>query len=42
MRLLLKIVVFLLLVAALALAAYALLFDLPPPERDIVVPVETR
>ena len=42
MRSILKVLVLLIFVAAVALVAYALLFDLPPPERDIVIPVETR
>lgn len=42
MRFLLKAAVLLLLLAAAALVAYAVIFDLPAPERDIVIPVETR
>lgn len=42
MRFLLKAIVFVVLIGAVALLAYALLFDLPSPQRDIVVPLEGR
>jgi hypothetical protein len=42
MRFLLKALVFLLFIGALALIGYAVVFDLPAPQSDIVVPVEAR
>ncbi len=42
MRLIVKAVVLLLVVAVVALVGYALLFDLPAPVRDISVPIEAR
>ena len=37
---LLKYLFFLVVIALIIVAAYALLFDLPAPEREIVTPVE--
>lgn len=42
MRFLLKAVGVLVLFGALAFVGYAVLFDLPPPEREVTVPVEVR
>jgi hypothetical protein len=42
MRILLKLLALIAVVGALALVAYALVFDLPAPQRDIVIPVEQR
>lgn len=42
MRFLLKSLVAIAVLGGLALVAYALLFELPPPERDVVIPVESR
>jgi hypothetical protein len=42
MRFLLKALVFVVVIGAITLLAYALLFDLPSPQRDIVVPLEGR
>jgi hypothetical protein len=42
MRILLKLLALIAVVGALALVVYALVFDLPAPQRDIVIPVEQR
>jgi hypothetical protein len=42
MRFFLKALVVLVFLGGLALVAYAVFFDLPSPQRDIVVPVEQR
>jgi hypothetical protein len=42
MRFLLKALVVVAIVGGVALVAYALLFDLPAPQRDVVIPVEGR
>jgi hypothetical protein len=42
MRFLLKSLVVIAVVGGVALVAYALVFDLPPPQRDVVIPVESR
>jgi hypothetical protein len=42
MRFLLKALLVVAVAGGVALVVYALVFDLPSPQRDIVVPVEER
>ena len=42
MRLVFKAVLGVVLIAAVGLVGYAIFFDLPSPERDIVIPIQPQ